>query len=87
MTPKKHVENLVRLLRKGVPRAEIVVDAPSRASGHGSSTSVPASRRSPSSSAPHSASVCLRSPRMGLARGRTSFSRARRLWSSASVHC
>ena len=32
MTPKKRIKNLVRLLRKGVPRAEVAVDAPSRAS-------------------------------------------------------
>jgi DNA-binding XRE family transcriptional regulator len=34
MTPKKHVERLVHLLRKGIPRAEVAVDAPSRVSGH-----------------------------------------------------
>ena len=34
MTPKKHIENLVRLLRKGIPRAEVAVDTPSRASGN-----------------------------------------------------
>jgi DNA-binding XRE family transcriptional regulator len=34
MTPKKRVENLVRLLRESIPRAEVAVDAPSRMSGN-----------------------------------------------------
>jgi hypothetical protein len=87
MTPKKHIENLVRRLRKGIPRAEVAVDTPSRASGNWF-VDVRAGKQAFAVEFRPTLGFGLSStPSDGLGAGPDEFIERKRPWSSASERC